>query len=119
VIAILILVFTTFQLADVVYGLVGDSKISFNVTDFFSLDIFTVIGLIVLALLSLSYYYFTRLLFRFILPAFRKNYLYLFFLIIAIGLAFLSFERKSANVLFHMPILLWLVIYTLLLTQEG
>jgi signal transduction histidine kinase len=119
VIALIILVFSTFQLVDVVYSLVGDSKISFNVTDFFSLDIYTVIGLIVLALLSLSYYYFTRLLFRFILPAFRKRYLFLFFIIIAIGLAFLSFEKKSASVLFHMPVLLWLVIYTLLLTQEG
>lgn len=64
--AIFLLIFTTFQLANTVHSLVADSKVSFYVTDFFGLDFYTVIGFIVLALLSLAYYYFTRLLFRFI-----------------------------------------------------
>ena len=74
IVAIFFLIFSTFQLANIVKSLVADSKISFNVTDFFGLDIFTVIGLIVLALLSLSYYYFTRLLFRFIFPNFQSDF---------------------------------------------
>ncbi len=119
VVALFFLIFSTFQLANVVHSLVSDSKISFYVTDFFSLDIYTAIGLIILALLSLSYYYFTRLLFRFIFPAFKDHYIYIYFIIALVGLVFLTLRSGNSIVLFHLPVLLWLIIYTLLVSQEG
>lgn len=118
IVSVFLLVYTTFLLADVVRSLVADSKISFNVTDFFSLNVFTVIGFVVLALLSLAYYYFSRLLFYFILPAFGRSKLLIYFLIALTGLLFLSFRASNAVVLFHLPILIWLMIYTLFLNQE-
>ncbi|MGZ5189665.1 MAG: sensor histidine kinase, partial [Flavisolibacter sp.] len=118
IVAIFILIYSTFQLANVVKSLVSDSKISFNVTDFFGLDVFTVIGLIVLALLSLSYHHFTRLLFRFIFPAFKDRYLYIYFWLAVVGLVFLTIRSGNIIVLFHLPVLLWLVIYTFLVSQE-
>jgi two-component system, NtrC family, nitrogen regulation sensor histidine kinase NtrY len=45
VLAVFFLIVSTFQLASVVRSLVSDSKISFNVTDFFSLDVYTIVGL--------------------------------------------------------------------------
>jgi signal transduction histidine kinase len=116
--AVFFLIFSTFQLANVVRGLVANSKISFNVTDFFSLDIYTVVGFIVLALLCLTYYYFTRLLFRLILPAFKDRQIYIYFFIAFVGLVFLTFRSGNEIVLFHLPILIWLLVYTLLLSQE-
>ncbi|HWJ28801.1 MAG TPA: hypothetical protein VNS32_19810, partial [Flavisolibacter sp.] len=111
-------VYSTFLLANVVRSLVSDSKISFNVTDFFSLDIYTIIGLIVLALLCLTYYYFTRLLFRVIFPVFKNQYLYIYFFIAFVGLSYLTLTGGNSIVLFNLPVLLWLVIYTLLVSQE-
>jgi signal transduction histidine kinase len=119
ILALFFLVFSTFQFANVVKGLVADSKISFNVTDFFSLNIYTVVGFIVLALLSLTYYYFTRLLFRFIFPAFKDHYIYIYFFMALVGLVFLTFRSGNEIVLFHLPVLLWLVIYTLLVSEEN
>jgi len=116
--AIFVLIFSTFQLANVVRALVANSTISFNVTEFFTLDIYTVVGFIVLALVSLTYYYFTRLLFRVIFPAFRNRQLYIYFLIAVVGLVFLTFRTGNDIVLFHLPVLVWLVIYTLLVSQE-
>lgn len=118
-VALFVLIFSTFQLANIVHSLVADSKISFNVTSFFGLDIFTVIGLIVLALLSLTYYYFSRLLFRFIFPAFKNRYLYIHMFLIITGLVFLTFRSGNTIVLFHLPVLLWLVIYTFLVSKEN
>jgi signal transduction histidine kinase len=115
---IFVLIFATFQFANTVRSLVADSKVSFNVTDFFGLDFYTVIGFIVLALISLTYYYFTRLLFRFIFSAFRDNYTYIYFCLAFIGLLFLTFRTGNSIVLFHLPVLLWLVLYTLLVSQE-
>jgi hypothetical protein len=56
--SVLLLVSATFMLATVVRSLVADSKISFDVTNFFGLSIYTVIGFALLACLSLSYYFF-------------------------------------------------------------
>lgn len=117
VLAIFVLVYATFELAGVVNKLVVNSKISFEVTDFSQLTVYTGISFFILALLSLSYYYFSRLLFRFILSAF-PNLLYLYFTVAAAGLFFLTFKKDYTDVLFQLPILIWLVFYTLFLTQE-
>jgi len=116
--ALFILILSTFQFAQVIRSLVADSQISFNVTDFFSLNYFSVIGFLVLALLSLGYYYFSRILLRFIFPVFENRYLYIYFSIAVTGLLLLTFDGNNKTVLFQLPILLWLVIYTLLVSQE-
>ncbi len=115
---ILFLIVSTFQYANVIRSLIADSKISFNVIDFFSLDIYTVVGFVVLALLSLSYYYFTRILFSFILPAFKSKMIHIYFALAFGGLILLTFRSGNSIILFHLPVLLWLFIYTLILTQE-
>lgn len=117
-VAVFVLIFSTFQFANTVRSLVADSQVSFYVTDFFSLDFYTVIGFIVLALISVTYYYFTRLLFRFIFSAFRDNYIYIYFCLAFIGLFFLTLRSGNSIVLFHLPVLLWLVLYTLIVSQE-
>jgi hypothetical protein len=81
VLALFFLILSTFELANIVRSMVADSKISFNVTDFFSLDVYTIVGFVVLALLSLGYYYFTRILFRFIFPAFENKIIFIYFII--------------------------------------
>ena len=109
-VAVFILILSTFQLANVVRGLVVNSKVSFNVSDFFSLDGYTVVAFIVLALLCFSYYYFSRLLFRFINPVFKgRHRLYMYFFIAVVGLVFLSLRNNTDMVLFHLPVLLWLM----------
>lgn len=118
VIGIFILIISTFEFANIVRSIIADSKISFNVIDFFSLDAFTVIGFIILALISLSYYYFTRILYRFIFPAFSGNNLMIYFTLASVGLIYLTIRSGSAFVLFYLPILAWLLVYTLLLSQE-
>lgn len=117
ILSLFFLIWSTFVLADVVRTLVSRSNISFNVNDFFSLNIYTVIGFVVLALLSLAYYYFTRLLFKVIFPAFHHP-VYVYFLLPLAGLLFLTIQPESTEVLFHIPVLGWLVIYSLLLSRE-
>ncbi|HEX2534964.1 MAG TPA: HAMP domain-containing sensor histidine kinase [Chitinophagaceae bacterium] len=117
VVAILGLIFSTFLLAEVVRSLIADSKISFYVTDFFSLNRYTVVGFVVLALLALGYHYLTRLLFRFIFPTFKKP-AYIFFIIAFAGLIYLTLWPGNRTVLFQLPVLGWLLVYTLLVSQE-
>ncbi|ANE49966.1 sensor histidine kinase [Flavisolibacter tropicus] len=116
--SLVLLILMTFQFAEAVRSLVADSQISYNVTDFFSLGKFTVVGFVVLALLSLTYYYFSRILFHFIFPTFKGRQVYIYFTLALVGLLLLTFKTNNKVVLFQLPILLWLIIYTLLVSQE-
>ncbi|HKB43449.1 MAG TPA: hypothetical protein VKC90_03635, partial [Chitinophagaceae bacterium] len=114
-----LLIGSTLLLATTIRSIVADSKISFDVTDFYSLNQYTVVGFIVLASLSLSYYYFTQLLFRFILPFFHGRIYLIYFAIAFVGLFYLSIRSGNAIVLFYIPALGWLLIYTWLVNRQG
>ena len=117
--ALLVLVVSTFVLASTISSLVADSKISFDVTDFFSLTKYSVIGFIVLASLSLGYYHFTQIMFRFILPVFERRKPLIYFAIGVTGLAYLTFRSADPAIQFYIPVLLWLIGYTWLVSQRG
>jgi signal transduction histidine kinase len=116
--ALLLLVLATFQVASVVRSLVSDSQISFQVTDFFSLSRYTLVGFVVLALLSLGYYFLCRLLFRFVIPAFAPRTYLIYFSIALTGLIWLTLLGGQASVLFHIPVLGWLLVYTFFFSRQ-
>lgn len=119
IIALLLLIFSTFLLASVIRSMVADSKVSFDVTNFFSLNFFTVVGFVVLACLSLSYYYFSQLLFRLIFPLFEGRKYIIYFVIGFVGLLYLTTRTGHPEVLFYIPVLLWLLAYTWLINRHG
>jgi signal transduction histidine kinase len=114
-----LLIISTFVLATVIRSLVADSKISFDVTNFFSLTRYTVVGFFVLACLSLSYYYFSQLLFRLIFPLFAGKSFLIYFAIGFAGLVYLTTRSGNPEVLFYLPVLLWLLVYTWLVNRKG
>ncbi|GAB4091481.1 sensor histidine kinase [Flaviaesturariibacter terrae] len=118
IVALFVLMFGSFQFANVVQSLVADSRISFNVIDFFSLDAYTVVGFLVLALLTLTFYYFTRVLYRVIFAAFAGRMVYLYFSLAFMGLLFLTLRSGNKVVLFHLPVLIWLICYTILVSRS-
>ncbi|HZI53673.1 MAG TPA: HAMP domain-containing sensor histidine kinase [Chitinophagaceae bacterium] len=119
ILSLCLLILSTFILSSVIRSIVADSKISFDVINFFGLDRYTVVGFIVLATLSLSYYYFTQLLFRSIFPLFRNNIWLVYFAIAFSGLIYLSVKTGDPAVLFYIPVLAWLLIYTWLVNRDG
>ena len=116
--ALCMLIFSTFVLATVIRSLVSDSKISFDVTDFFSLNGYTVAGFVAFSCLALSYYYFSQLLFRFIFTFFKDRKILIYFCIGLAGLIYLTIRSGDPNVLFYLPVLLWLLLYTWLFNRQ-
>lgn len=114
-----LLIYSTFILASVIRSIVADSRISFDVTDFSSLTIYTAVGFFVLACISLSYYYFTQLLFRIIFPLFKENTWPIYFAIGFAGLIYLTVRSGDPTVLFYIPVLAWLLLYTWLVNRRG
>jgi signal transduction histidine kinase len=119
IVSLCMLIYSTFIISSVIRSIVADSKISFDVTDFSSLTIYTAVGFLVLACLSLSYYYFTQLLFRVIFPLFKSNTWPIYFAIGFAGLVYLTVKSGDPAVLFYIPVLAWLLIYALLVNRRG
>ncbi len=119
-VALILLIYSTFLLSNTIRGMVADSKISFNVTDFDSINIFSIVGFIVLACLSLGYYYFTQILFRLIFPVFEGKAAGLIYFVISIsGLIYLTTLAIGALVQFYLFVLIWLVIYTWIISRQS
>ena len=112
-----ILVTTTFLFADIVQSLVADARISFNVTNFFSLTIYSFIGFIVLAAMALSYFIFTQILIRMIRDYLEGNTLIISIVAATIGLAILTAHSRTNVVELEIYVLVWLICYLLLMIR--
>ncbi|HEX2629626.1 MAG TPA: hypothetical protein VHM26_11455, partial [Chitinophagaceae bacterium] len=119
ILSLCLLIYYTFLSSAVIRSIVADSKISFDVTNFASLTRYSVFGFLVLAILILSYYYFTQLLFRLMFPLFAGRTVIIYFVIGFAGLTFLTIRSGDPDVLFFLPVLLWLLGYTWLVNREG
>ncbi len=113
-----LLVVTTFLFADVVQSLVADARISFNVTNAFSLTIYSVISFIILAALALSYFIFTQILLRLVRDYLQENLLIIFIVVGVIGLTDLTFHSEVKVVELDIYVLLWLLCYLWLMIRS-
>jgi two-component system, NtrC family, nitrogen regulation sensor histidine kinase NtrY len=115
---LLVMVITTFLFAQVVQSLVADARISFNVTNFFSLSIYSFIGFIILAALAFSYFFFTQILLRLVRGFIEGNILTAYIIIAIAGLTFLTFKRDTEMVELDIYVLLWLIAYVWLMLRN-
>ena len=99
-----------------VQSLVADSQISFDVINFFTLDIYSVIGFIVLSCIATGYFFLIQILLQPLNAFIGKKKRYILYLIVAItGLLFLTLKRHSSYVSFNLFLLLWLLAFIYLL----
>ncbi len=115
---VLVLILFTLYLSGIIKSLVSDSKISFDVTNFFSLSVYTVVSFIILTSLALSYYYFSKMILQFVLKAFENNFVYVLFLIAIAGLFFFTIISNHHDLRFYIIVLIWILIFTTLIIRE-
>lgn len=113
-----LLVSITFSFAVIIRSLIADAaRISFNVTNFFSLDVYSFWGFVVLATLALSYFLASSVILRALAPLLRKNAYYFYAFLAAFGLLQITFIQSGSIVELNLYVLLWLLGYTWLLRQ--
>jgi len=99
----------------IVQSLVADSQISFDVINFFTLNIYSVIGFIVLSCVASGYFFLIQILLQ-PLVVFVGEKKYLLYLIITVaGLIILTFKLHSPRLGFNLAVLLWLLLFIFLL----
>ena len=110
-----LMILITLTIGYIIRSLVADSQISFDVINFFTLNIYSVIGFIVLSCVATGYFFLVQI---FVQPlnvfAGKRKYL-LYFIIALLGLIILTLKPHSANLAFNLCLLLWLLIFIYLL----
>lgn len=103
----------TFLGANIIRSLIQDSKISFDVSNFFSLTIYSLIGFIILGICTLNFYKLSSLIFEKIF-SFSTGFFSQILFVISAGLLLQFFLFNSINTLADLCILCWLVIFILI-----
>lgn len=112
-----LLLIITYVGSHIVRSLVADSQISFDVINFFSLNIYSAVGFLVLCCLAIAYYFLAQLLIGFIRPYFQ-TFIPLYLLVAVTGLTWMSFMVSRFSSEFEFYVLIWLLIFLLLLNSR-
>lgn len=115
IVASLVLYIVEQFLADLIQSLVIDSRISFDVTNFFSLNEYSVIGFVVLGFISFSFLFFSQII-NYLLNEltnfrYRTKYIWL----AAVGIIWILFRLDNPDLPFTFTMVIWLLLYIVLL----
>jgi two-component system nitrogen regulation sensor histidine kinase NtrY len=114
-----LLLAVTFTTGQVIRSMVADSQISFDVINFFTLNIYSVTGFIVLCCIAIGYFLMSQILLFLLKPMF-PGYAWWLYLGIAIGgLAYLTFRLDIAYAAFELCMLVWLIVYLLVVNRDN
>ena len=114
IVAAVLLFAVTILFGDIVRSLVADSQISFNVTSFFSLNIFSFAGFCVLGSLALNYFLLIDWLFDFFKEFSYNKIIPQQLSLAVVGLVYLTATINSEAISFHLSLLIWLLLIALL-----
>lgn len=113
------MIFITIICAHIVKSLVAYSQISFDVTNFFTLDIYSVVGFFVLCCIAAGYFFFFQIL-LYMVNSLRRESGWVFYIIIAVtGLAVLTLRLNSSNVAFDLAVIFWLLLYLFVMNYDA
>lgn len=115
-----IFIYTTFGffIVGIIQSLIRDAKISFDVTNFFSLTIYSTISIVILCFLVLGFFYLSQLI---IVPnlSSRKSLGLPILMVILSGFINILIQYKTSQIGFHFIVIGWLLLFMLLLRIRG
>lgn len=120
IVTINLFIYTTvaFIIVAIIQSLVSDAKISFDVTNFFSLTIYSTISIVILCFLALGFFYLSQVL---LMPLMVKNHSlgYATLIIILAGFVNILFHYNASIIGFHFVVIGWLVLFMLVLKARA
>jgi signal transduction histidine kinase len=112
-----LMILLTIICGNIIRSLVADSRISFDVINFFTLDIYSVIGFIVLSCIATGYFFLIQMLLHPIKAIIQPTPFVMYVSIALIGLITLTISLHSRHILFDLYLLCWLLLFIFLLNR--
>lgn len=114
VIVLSLFTISCFATISIIKSLVLDAKISFDVTNIFSLNIYSVVSFVILCFLALIFFLLSQLLLRSIIQSTRFSFR-VFVPVIICGFISIYFFVAAVNVVLYFVVLVWLILFLLIL----
>ncbi len=115
---VLVFIAATFVCGHILQSMVADSQISFDVINFFTLNSYSIIGFVVLCCIAIGYFLMGQILLYLLKPMFPQNFTALYIAVAIGGLIFLTIGFNVAIVTFELYLLIWLLIFLVLLSNN-
>ena len=106
----LLLIATTFIIGNVVRALVVDSQISFDVTNFFTLTQYSIMGFVMLCILAIGFVFVFQTVFAILHPLWKEVHYFILLTVAIEGLLYLTFNIGNIKDGFEIYMLLWLIV---------
>ncbi|HUS02929.1 MAG TPA: HAMP domain-containing sensor histidine kinase [Chitinophagaceae bacterium] len=102
----------------IIRSLIADSQISFDVMNFFTLNIYTIDGFIILCCITIGYFFLIQILLHLVNCCIdeHKNILYISLAIS--GLITLTFKLNTPNISFDLSLIIWLLLFVFLMNYN-
>jgi two-component system, NtrC family, nitrogen regulation sensor histidine kinase NtrY len=118
IVVAMLLLAATFICGRILRSMVADSQISFDVINFFTLNVYSIIGFVVLCCIAIGYFLTAQILLYLLRPMFPKNFTPLYIAVAFAGLTFLTIGFNIRVVTFELYLLIWLLCFLLLLSSN-
>ncbi len=112
--AVFALTVSCFVVISIIRSLVQDAKISFDVSNIFSLNVYSYVSFIILCFLALNFFYLSQILMRSIIKHFKFDF-QLYVMVIVSGFICLLLFINNVNITLYLCVLAWLVLYLIIL----
>jgi signal transduction histidine kinase len=112
------MIIITIVCGHIIRSLIADSQISFDVINFFTLNIYTIVGFIILCCITIGYFFLIQILLHLVNCCIdeHKNILYISLAII--GLITLTFKLNTPNISFDLALIIWLLLFVFLMNYN-
>ncbi len=114
----LLLIGLTNVCGNIIRSLVSDSQISFDVINFFTLDIYSVVGFVVLSCIATGYFFLIQILLQPLKTEIRPRHYMIYLAVSIVGLFSLTLYLHSPLVVFDLSLLVWLLLFIYLLSID-
>jgi len=88
------------------------------VINFFTLNVYSIIGFIVLCCIAIGYFVLSRVLLFIAQPLYAQNFILIYLATAIAGLIYLSIDTATGSGIFELCMLIWLLIYLTMLKSN-
>lgn len=117
-IGILLLVAASIIGGNILRSLIADSTIPFDVVDFAKLNLYSVVGLLVICCVAIGYFLLAQVVLFFIKPLFKRRPYYLYLTIAIASLIMLTLRLGNKQAALELSICAWLMLFVYLLNNS-
>jgi two-component system nitrogen regulation sensor histidine kinase NtrY len=107
-----------FIISSIIKSMIADSQVSFDVVNFFTLNVYSAVGFFIFCLLAIIFFALTQIILYIVKTNFAIKNIYPLLIVAILGMIYLTVKINFSTGIFGLIVLVWLLLYLVLQTQK-